>query len=132
MPKPVGSVNFSAAERERLRELASAGMSRVDAARLLGRSHSMVVRRVHEMGLEWTPPPRRPRLEKEPWVNPHTWTDADDRWLIALAEAGWTQGMAANEMDRPGQTVWRHSKMLGIRWPSGNRSRKGAPVKRPD
>jgi len=38
MAKPVGSVNFSAAERERLRELASAGISMVEAARRLRRS----------------------------------------------------------------------------------------------
>jgi hypothetical protein len=59
------------------------------------------------------------------------WTEADDRWLLALAAAGWTQGMAANEMDRPIGTVWRHSKVLGLRWPSSHRSRKGASVAHP-
>ena len=131
MAKPVGSVNFSAAERERLRELATLGISRVEAARILGRSHSTVVRHVQQMGLEWTPPARPAHAERQPWVNPYAWTEADDRWLIALSEAGWTQGLAANEMDRPHNTVIRHSKVLGIRWPPANRSRKGAPVERP-
>lgn len=131
MPKPVGSVNFSAAERQKLCELATAGISRVEAARILGRSHSAIVRRVQHMGLEWTPPPARQRVQTPPWVNPNAWTDADDRWLIALAEAGWSQGLAANEMDRPTGTVIRHSKKLGIRWPQGNKSRKGARVQRP-
>jgi len=130
MAKPVGSVNFSAAEREQLLGLAKAGISRVEAARILGRSHSTVVRRVQDLGLEWTPPPR-PRREREPAPRPYAWTEGDDRWLLALAEAGWSQGFAANEMDRPHQTVWRHSKKLGIRWPSGHRSRKGGRVERP-
>jgi transposase len=130
--KPFGSVNFSSAELEQLQLFAGAGISRVEAARRLGRSPSTVIRRVSQMGLEWTPPPRHQGAEKLPWVNPNAWTEADDRWLIALAEAGWTQGMAANEMDRPHRTIWRHSKMLGIRWPKGSKSRKGDPIKRPD
>lgn len=131
MGKPVGSVNFSGAEAAKLREMATAGISRVDAARILGRSHSMVVKRVQQMGLEWTPPPRAPRVEKPPWSNPHAWTEADDRWLLALFEAGWSQGMAANEMDRPHNGVIRHSKALGIQWPRAGKSRKGSPVERP-
>lgn len=131
MPKPAGTVNLTMAEREQLRGLSTAGITRVEAARRLGRSPSMVIRRVKEMDLEWTPPPRRSRLEKEPWANPHAWTDADDRWPLALAEAGWTQGMAANEMDRPHNTVIRHSKQLGIQWPRRGKSRKGSPVERP-
>lgn len=71
------------------------------------------------------------RPARRAWVNPNAWTEADDRWLIALAAAGWTQGPAANEMGRPHNTVIRHSKALGIRWPRGNRSRKGVPVERP-
>ncbi|HCG02021.1 MAG TPA: hypothetical protein DEV93_15940 [Chloroflexi bacterium] len=131
MPKPFGTVNFSAAERERLRDLAAAGISRVEAARRLKRSPSAVIRRVRELGLAWTPPTRLARPERQPYINPYAWTEADDRWLLALAAAGWTQGLAANEMDRPAQTVWRHSKTLGIRWPPGNKSRKGAPIERP-
>lgn len=131
MAKPFGSVNFSAAERQKLCELATFGISRVEAASILDRSHSCVVRRVQELGLEWTPPPPRPRLEKVPWVNPHAWTEADDRWLTALAASGWSQGMAANEMDRPHRTVWRHSTRLRIQWPRGGKSRKGPPVRRP-
>jgi transcriptional regulator with GAF, ATPase, and Fis domain len=132
MAKPVGSVNFSAAEREQLLGLAKAGISRVEAARILGRSHSTVVRNVQKLGLDWRRPaavPTASPAEREP--SPYAWTEADDRWLLALAEAGWTQGLAANEMDRPTGTVIRHSKRLGIRWPQGNKSRKGGPVKRP-
>jgi hypothetical protein len=128
MPKPVGSVNFSADEVKRLHELADAGISMVEAARRLRRHPTTVSRRVRDVGLEWTGPPRRP--PKPPWVNPHAWTEADDRWLLALAEAGWTQGLAANEMDRPINTLLRHSKLLGVRWPQGSKSRKGAPVER--
>lgn len=88
-------------------------------------------RQAHKLGLEWTGPPRSPKAPVEPKPNLHAWTEADDRWLQALADAGWTQGMAANEMDRPTGTVIRHAKALGIRWPPGNKSRKGAPVERP-
>lgn len=75
MAKPFGSVNFSAAERLKLRELATVGISRVEAARILRRSHSMVVRRVQELSLEWTSPPPRPRREREPALNRYAWTE---------------------------------------------------------
>jgi IS30 family transposase len=58
MAKPFGSVNFSAAEREKLRKLATLGISRVEAARILQRSHSAIVRQVQKLGVEWAPPPR--------------------------------------------------------------------------
>lgn len=66
MGKPVGTVNLSAEEIEKLRELATAGISRVEAARILERSHSTVVRRVQEMRLEWTPPRRAVAPPAEP------------------------------------------------------------------
>lgn len=130
--KPVGSVNFSADETQKLRDLASVGISMVEAARRLNRSPSTVVRHAHLLGLDWRRPPTAPKVpspKREP--STYAWTEADDRWLQALADAGWTQGMAANEMDRPTGTVIRHAKALGIRWPQGNKSRNGAPIQRP-
>ena len=50
MAKPFGTVNFTAAEVQKLRELATAGISMVEAARRLRRSPSTVVRRVRENG----------------------------------------------------------------------------------
>lgn len=132
MPKPVGTVNFSAVEVRALRELAAAGITRVEAARRLGRSHSTVVRQVQQMRLEWIAPPRTtPRRRMPPSPSAYAWTVADDEWLLALHAAGWTQGMASNEMNRPHGTVWRKSKKLGIEWPRSGKSIKGAPVKPP-
>ncbi len=46
MPKPVGTLNFSGQEVEKLRDLANVGISMVEAARRLDRCHSTVVRHV--------------------------------------------------------------------------------------
>lgn len=102
----------------------------VGAAHRLRRSHSTIVRRAQQLHLEWVGPPRRQILPIAKTPSPHAWTLADDQWLLDLAAAGWSQGLAANEMDRPTKTVVRHAKMLGVRWPPGNRSRKGAAVER--
>lgn len=131
MAKPVGSVNFSDAETETLRELATVGITMAEASRRLQRSSDTVRRHASKLGLTWHRPSRAVAAPAERAPNPFAWTDADDRWLLALAAAGWTQGLAANEMDRPHTTVIRHSKKLRIRWPPRNRSRKGAPVERP-
>jgi hypothetical protein len=122
---------WTEAEAEALRAMASLGITMVEAARRLHRDHSTVLRHASQLGRTWARRPSAATSRSERAVNPYAWTQADDRWLLALADAEWTQGMAANEMDRPHQTVWRHSKMLGIRWPPGNRSRKGVPVEHP-
>lgn len=132
MPKPVGSVNFSAEEKRQLRELATAGISMVEGGRRLHRDPSTVVRHSHLLGLNWRRPPAVTKAQptrREP--SPNAWTEPDDRWLLALAAAGWTVGLAANEMDRAYNTVLRHSKKPGIRWLQVNKSRRGAPAERP-
>lgn len=46
-----------------------------------------------------------------------------------LARNGWSQGMAALELDLDLAAVSRHSKRLGVRWTRyPNRSVKGLPV----
>jgi Helix-turn-helix domain len=122
MAKPVGSVNFSAAERERLRELASAGISMVEAARRLRRSPSTVVRRVREMGLDWRRPPAAPKAPKPP-KGPagRRWTDAEDARLTQLVAEGASIDRAAKDLDRQGSLVWRKAEGLGLRWSKSRR-----------
>jgi hypothetical protein len=118
---------MTAEEREKLRELAAAGISRVEAARVLGRSHSMVVKRVQEMGLDWRPPPKPPAKPKPPrGPAPRLWTADDDRQLTELAAAGVPIGQAAHRIDRQYNTVVRHSKALGLSWQHDTQARARA------
>jgi Helix-turn-helix domain len=124
MAKPVGSVNFSAAERERLRELATAGISMVEAARRLRRSPSTVVRRVRGLGLEWRRPQPAPKTPKPP-RGPvgRRWTEAEDERLRQLATKGASIDRAAKDLDRQASLVWRRADRLGLRWSRSRRPR---------
>jgi transposase len=122
MAKPVGSVNFSAAERKRLRELATVGITMVEAARRLQRSHSTVVRRARKLGLEWRRPAAVPKAPKPPKRSAgRRWTEAEDARLRLLVTAGASIDRAAKDLDRQASLVWRRADRLGLRW---SRSRR--------
>ena len=69
MPKSAGTINLTVAELDQLRLWATLGITRVEAARRLGRSPSAVIRRVKDLGLDWTSPRRAVAEPKHPWVN---------------------------------------------------------------
>jgi transposase len=121
--KPIGTVNFSADEVEKLRQMARLGISRIEAARRLRRSPSTVIRRVREMGLAWRQPPARTRRPKPPPKAPagRRWTDADDARLRELVAAGSSIDRAAKDLDRQASYVWLRAERLGLRW---SRSRR--------
>jgi hypothetical protein len=106
------------AEARALRELSKLGITKVEAARRLGRHHSTI--RVHARleGLTWKPPPKRPlRPKRAPeGPKPRPWTERDDRLLAQLAAAGVPKGLAANRMDRAYNTVWKHAKRLELKF----------------
>jgi hypothetical protein len=122
MSKPVGTVNFSANEIEKLQLLATAGISMVEAARRLQRSPSTVVRRVREMGLDWRRPPAAPKAPKPP-KGPvgRRWTDAEDARLTQLVAAGASIDRAAKELNRQASIVWDslHAASSGTRAGAG-------------
>jgi hypothetical protein len=122
MAKPFGTVNFTAAEVQKLRELATAGISMVEAARQLQRSHSTVIRRVRELGLAWRRPQPAPKSPKPP-KGPagRRWTDAEDARLTQLVAEGASIDRAAKDLDRQGSLVWRKAEGLGLRWSKSRR-----------
>jgi transposase-like protein len=122
MPKPVGTVNLSPDEKRQLLELADAGISMVEAARRLKRSHSMVVRRVQELGLDWRRPAPRPKPHRAPKGSPgRLFTPEEDRRLADLVAAGATIDQASRELDRQGSLIWQRAKRLGLRWARSKR-----------
>lgn len=124
MSKPIGTVNFSADEIEKLQLLATAGISMVEAARRLRRSPSTVVRRVREMGLEWRRPPAAARPPKPPKAPAgRRWAEAEDARLTELVTAGTSIDRAAKDLDRQISLVWRRADRLGLRWSRSRRPR---------
>jgi transposase-like protein len=122
LAKPFGTVNFSADETEALRELATAGISMVEAARRLHRHHSTVLRNARKLGLEWRRPQPIPRPAKAPkGSGGRRWTDAEDARLRQLVTAGASIDRAAKDLDRQASIVWRRADRLGLRW---SRSRR--------
>ena len=123
MAKPFGSVNFSAAETARLRELATAGISMVEAARQLRRSHSTVIRHARLLGLEWRRPPAAPKPPTAPKAPAgRRWTETDDARLTELVTAGASIDRAAKDLDRQSSLVWLKAERLGLRWSRSRRS----------
>ncbi len=124
MAKPVGTLNFSAAEVQRLRKLATAGISMVEAARRLQRSHSTIVRQVSKLTLDWRRPalaPKAPRPPKGPAGR--RWTEADDARFTRLVTAGASIDGAARDLDRQASLVWVKAERLGLRWSRSRRPR---------
>jgi transposase len=122
MAKPVGSGNFSADETKRLRQLATAGISMVEAARRLHRHHSTVIRHTRKLGLEWRWPPAAPKTPKPP-KGPagRRWTEAEDARLRELVTAGASIDRAAKDLDRQASLVWHKADRLGLRWSKSRR-----------
>lgn len=122
MAKPFGSINFSGDEIEELRDLAIAGISMVEAAGRLQRSHSTIVRHVSKLNLNWRRPPAPPKPAKPP-KGParRPWTDAEDVRLRQLVTAGASIDRAAKELDRHSSHVWRRAVRLGLRWSRSKR-----------
>ena len=113
MAKPVGSVNFSSAETEQLRQLATVGISMVEAARRLHRHHSTVIRHAKKLGLEWRrpqPAPKTPRPPKGP--GGRRWTEAEDARLRQLVAEGASIDRAAKDLDRQVSLVWHKANRL--------------------
>lgn len=134
MAKPVGSKNFTSAEGQRLTHLAAQGLTRVEAAQALGRSYWVVMRHGKRLGLAFAPPLVKPRVSK-PVGNPELAEVraqrrlVEDRIIEELAINGWSEGLAAVELDLDFSQLGRHSKRLGVAWTRyPNRSVRGAPV----
>jgi lincosamide nucleotidyltransferase A/C/D/E len=134
MAKPTGSKNFSAEEGQRLADLAAEGLSKGEAARALGRSYWVVLRHGERLGLAFAPPPVRPRISKTV-VNPELAKlrarrrQLEDLVIQELAGNGWSQGMAALELDLDFSQLTRHTKRLGVTWARYPKSsQKGTPA----
>jgi transposase len=122
VPRPAGTVNFSATESSKLRQLAGAGISMAEAARRLQRSHSTVIRHVRTLALEWRRPQPAPKSPKPP-KGPagRRWTDAEDARLTQLVAEDASIDRAAKDLDRQGSLVWRKAEGLGLRWSKSRR-----------
>jgi hypothetical protein len=110
--------SWTSAESAALRKLAALGISRVEAARRLGRHASTISVRARRAGLKWTPPPAPPKSKKAMPAGPSArpWTDEDDRMLKQLAAGGVPIGVAANRIDRRYNTVLKHARRLGLKF----------------
>lgn len=134
MAKPLGSKNFSYEEGERLAELAAQGLSKAEAAKALRRSYSVVMRHSVRLGIFFAPPEVKTRVSKV-LARPDL-AEArarrrrlEDGAIQELARNGWSQGMAALELDLDFSALSRHSKRLGVTWTRyPNRSMRGSPV----
>jgi hypothetical protein len=109
---------WTKADATALRRLSTIGITRVEAARRLGRHPSTISDRARLAGLRWKPPPKsapRPKpTHKVP--RPRPWTEKDDLLLAQLAATGVPVGLAANRIDRTYNTVLRHVKLLGLKF----------------
>lgn len=134
MAKAVGTRNFSPEEGQRLADLAAQGLSKVEAAKLLGRSYWAVMRRGKSLGLVFAPRPAK--HSRSSYVADPKDAEAraqrrriEDRVIQELAINGWSIGLAALEIDIDLSQMVRHSKRLGITWTKyPSRSNKGNPV----
>jgi hypothetical protein len=121
LAKQVGTVTFSADETEKLRELATAGVSMAEAGRRLRRHHATVIRHARKLGLEWRRP-AAPKAPKPPKGSAgRRWTEAEDARLRLLVTAGASIDRAAKDLDRQASLVWRRADRLGLRWSRSKR-----------
>jgi hypothetical protein len=132
--KPIGSKNFGPEEGQRLAELASHGLSKAEAGKALGRSYWTVRRHSAKLGIAFAKREPKPRISKA--VARPDLAEArarrrrlEDGLIHELAGNGWSQGMAALELDLDPSVLWRHSRRLGVTWTRyPKRSMRGAPV----
>jgi hypothetical protein len=120
MAKRLGTLDFSADETKKLRALANAGISMVEAARLLHRHPSTVSRRARKLGLERLRPPATPKAPKGPAGR--RWTQEDESRLRELVTAGASIDRADKDLDRHVSLIWSRAKQLGLRWSRSKRS----------
>jgi transposase len=134
MAKPLGSKNFTTEEGLRLANLAAQGLSKTAVSKALGRSIWTVKRHSLKLGIAFAQREPKPPVAKQA-VRPDLAESRarrrqlEDRLIQELALNGWSQGLAAIELDLDLSSLSRHSKRLGITWTRGrNRSVRGTPV----
>jgi len=104
-------------DSERLLELASAGIMRIEAAELMGRGVGTLRANARALGIDWlNPPPPPPKLLEPKGPPPRLWTADDDKRLARFAAEGMPIGLTANQMDRSYNTVRRHAQQLGLKF----------------
>lgn len=134
MAQPLGSKNFSPAEGQQLVALAARGLSKGEAAKALGRSSWTIKRHSGKLGITFAKRESKPHVSNE--LARQNLAEArarrrqlEDRLIGELARNGWSQGMAALELDLDLSALSRHSKRLSVIWSRyPNRSMRGAPV----
>ena len=111
-----------------LRELAMAGITKWAACEVMGRNPGTLRQHLRALNLTWQGPARpSPAPHSAPRVarrDPRLVVD-QLRWL---ADHGWSQGMAALELDIADTRAWRLSREYGINWRLRNRSVRGSPL----
>lgn len=125
MARKVGAHSITEAERNRLVELAALGLTQTEVGRLMGRHPSTIWRHGRFLGLSFGKPQRQPVRRDEQAELRRQRRQLEDELIRRFAEAGWSEGMAANELDLDCSTLWRHSLRLGVKWSVRGRSRKG-------
>ena len=128
----MGSKNFSTEEAERLKELAARGLSKTEVAGAMGRSYWAVMRHSKRLGIVFAP---RELAPSKKFARPDlAETRArrrrlEDRLIQQFARRGWSQGLAAVELDLDFSALSRHSKRLGVTWThTHGRSVRGGTV----
>jgi DNA-binding CsgD family transcriptional regulator len=122
-------IPWRAQDDEQLDALASQGITKTAAARIMGRDHGTVRNHVLRLGLQWRNPEKAARepLRKSFRPDPAALVER----LRVLADNGWSVGMAALELDIRSQTASRWAKLHGIRWRVRGRSVRGGPGSTP-
>lgn len=128
MAKKAGVHSITEAERNRLVELAGLGLTQTEVGRLMGRHPSTISRHGRFHGLSFGKPQRQNASRDEQMELRRQRRQLEDELIRRLAEAGWSTGMAANELDLDHSSLWRHSRRLGVKWLVRGRSRKGQLV----
>lgn len=103
---------WTTAESDRLIELASTGITRIEAAALMGRGAGILRAHARALGLDWVDP--APPVREPKGLPPRPWTAEEDRRLSELATQGVPIGLAANHMDRAYNTVVLHARRLRL------------------
>ena len=83
---------------------------------ILGRHASTVSEHIVLAGLTRKTPPKKPKAPKPTPPGPRPWGEKDDLLLTRLAAEGVPIGLAANQIDRAYNTVWKHAKRLGLKF----------------